>query len=44
VKNLVNRQYLLFPKTGRHSMFGSRLCKIRWEKHYTAFVKVVGGS
>jgi hypothetical protein len=25
-------------------MFGSRLCKIHWEKHYTAIVKVVGGS
>jgi hypothetical protein len=44
VKNLVNRQYLLFPQTGRHSKFGSILCKIRGEKHYTAFVKVVEGS
>jgi hypothetical protein len=44
VKNLVNRQYLLFPQTGRHSKFGSVLCKIRGEKHYTAFVKVVEGS
>jgi hypothetical protein len=25
-------------------MFGSRLCKIRWGKHYMAFVKVVEGS
>jgi hypothetical protein len=25
-------------------MFGSRLCKIRWEKHYTAFVNAVEGS
>jgi hypothetical protein len=23
---------------------GTTFCKIRWEKHYTAFVKVVGGS
>jgi hypothetical protein len=41
---LVNRQYLLFTETWRHSKFGSRLCKIRGEKHYTAFVKVVEGS
>jgi hypothetical protein len=33
VKNVVNRQYLLFPETGRHSKFGSNLCKIREEKH-----------
>jgi hypothetical protein len=44
VKNLVNRQYLLFPQTGRHSKFGSVLCKIRGEKHNTTFVKVVEGS
>jgi hypothetical protein len=44
VKNLVNRQQLLFTKTEWHSKFGSRLCKIRWEKHYGAFVKVVEGS
>jgi hypothetical protein len=44
VKNLVNRQYLLFSEIGRHSKFGSILCKIRGEKHYTAFAKVVEGS
>jgi hypothetical protein len=44
VKNVVNRQYLLFPQIGRHSKFGSVLCKIREEKHLTAFVKVVEGS
>jgi hypothetical protein len=44
VKNLVNRQYLLFTEPWRHSKFGSSLCKIRGEKHYTAFVKVVEGS
>jgi hypothetical protein len=44
VKYLVNRQHLLFIKTWRHSEFGSNLCKIRLEKHYTAFVKVVEGS
>jgi hypothetical protein len=41
---VVHRQYLLFPQTGRHSKFGSVLCKIHGEKHYTAFVKVVEGS
>jgi hypothetical protein len=44
VKNLVDLQYLLFTGTWRHSKFGSVLCKIRGEKHYTAFVKVVEGS
>jgi hypothetical protein len=44
VKNLVNHQQLLFTETERHSKFGSRLCKIRWGKHYVAFVKVVEGS
>jgi hypothetical protein len=44
VKKLVDRQYLLFPQTGQHSKFGSHLCKIRGEKHYTAFVKVLEGS
>jgi hypothetical protein len=44
VKNLVNRQYLLFSRTGRHSKLARRSCKIRREKHYTAFVKVVEGS
>jgi phosphoribosylformylglycinamidine (FGAM) synthase-like amidotransferase family enzyme len=44
VKNLLNRQQLLFSETGRHSKFGCRLCKIRWEKHYATFVKVVEGS
>jgi hypothetical protein len=27
-----------------HSKFGSRLCKIHWEKHPRAFLKVVEGS
>jgi hypothetical protein len=44
VKNVVSRQYLLFPQTWRHSKFDSSLCKIRGERHYTAFVKVVEGS
>jgi hypothetical protein len=44
VKNLVNCQYLLFTETGRHSKFGNNLCKIRWEKHHTAFVKLAEGS
>jgi hypothetical protein len=44
VKNLVHWQYLLFTETWRHSKFGSNLCKIRLEKHITAFVKVVEGS
>jgi hypothetical protein len=43
VKNLVDWRYLLFPETWRHSKFGSNLCKIRGEKHYTTFVKVVEG-
>jgi hypothetical protein len=29
VKNLVNRQYLPFTETGRHSEFGDNVCKIR---------------
>jgi hypothetical protein len=41
---LVNRQFLLFTKPWRHSKFASSLCKIRGEKHYTDFVKVVEGS
>jgi hypothetical protein len=41
---LVNWQYLLFTETWRHSKFGSSLCKICGEKHYTVFVKVVEGS
>jgi hypothetical protein len=44
VKNVVNRQHLQFTETWRHSKFGSILCKIRWEKHPRAFVKVVEGS
>jgi hypothetical protein len=44
VKNLVNRQFLLFTKPWRHSKFASSLCKIHGEKHYTNFVKVVEGS
>jgi hypothetical protein len=44
VKNLVNRQQLLFTVAWRNSKFGCNLCKIHWEKHYTAFVKVVEGS
>jgi hypothetical protein len=28
-KNLVNRQYLLFIETWRHSKFNNSLCKIR---------------
>jgi hypothetical protein len=43
-KNLVNRRQLLFTKTEWHSKFGCKLCKIRWEKHPIAFVKVVEGS
>jgi hypothetical protein len=27
-----------------HSKFGSSLCKIRWEKHPRAFVKLIEGS
>jgi hypothetical protein len=41
MKNLVNRQQLLFTGTEWHSKFGSKLCKIHWEKHPRAFVKVV---
>jgi hypothetical protein len=41
---VVNRQQLLFTKTWRHSKLASHLCKIRWEKHPRAFVKVVEGS
>jgi hypothetical protein len=44
MKNLVNRQQLLFTETEWHSKFGCNLCKIRWEKHYRAFVKIVEGS
>jgi hypothetical protein len=44
VKNVVNRQQLLFTKTWRHSKFGSILCKVRWEKHPRAFAKVVESS
>jgi hypothetical protein len=44
VKNLVNCQHLLFTETWRHSKFGGSLCKICWEKHPRAFVKVVEGS
>jgi hypothetical protein len=44
MKNLVNYQLLLFTRTGWHSKFGCNLCKIRWEKHHRAFVKVVEGS
>jgi hypothetical protein len=44
MKNLVNRQQLLFTETEWHSNFGFNLCKICWEKHYKAFVKVVEGS
>jgi hypothetical protein len=44
MKNVVNCQHLLFTETWRHSKFGSRLCKIRWEKYPIAFVKVVEGS
>jgi hypothetical protein len=42
--NGVNCQHLLFTETWRHSNFGLNLCKIRWGKHYRAFVKVVEGS
>jgi hypothetical protein len=41
VKNEANRQQLLFTKTWRHSKLASRFCKICWEKHHRAFVKVV---
>jgi hypothetical protein len=44
MKNVVNRQHLLFTKTWRHSKFGCILCKIRWEKYPRAFVEVVEGS
>jgi hypothetical protein len=44
VKNLVSCQQLLFTETWRHSKFGSRLYKIRREKHPRAFVKVVEGG
>jgi hypothetical protein len=44
MKNLINRQQLLFTETEWHSKFGSNLGKIHWEKHPRAFVKVVEGS
>jgi hypothetical protein len=44
VKNLVNCSRVLFTGIEWHSKFGSSLCKIRWEKHHRAFVKVVEGS
>jgi hypothetical protein len=44
MKNVVNCEQLLFTETWRHSKFGGRLCKIRREKHYRAFVKVVEGN
>jgi hypothetical protein len=44
VKNVVNRQQLLFTNTWRHSKFSFILCTIRGEKHPRAFVKVVEGS
>jgi hypothetical protein len=44
VKNLVNRQQVLFTETKRHSKFGCNLCKNCREKHPRAFVKVVEGS
>jgi hypothetical protein len=44
VKNLVNCQYLLCTEAWRHSKLARRSCKIRWEKHPMAFVKVVEGS
>jgi hypothetical protein len=44
MKNVVNYQQLLFTEKWRHSKFGCDLCKIRWEKHCRAFVKVVEGS
>jgi hypothetical protein len=34
----------LFSRTGRHSILARRSCKIRGEKHYMAFLKVVEGS
>jgi hypothetical protein len=42
VKNLVNCQHLLF--TGDIQSLVANLCKISWEKHPGAFVKVVEGS
>jgi hypothetical protein len=44
VKNLVNCQQLLCTETWRHSKMARCSCKIRWEKHLWAFVKVVEGS
>jgi hypothetical protein len=44
VKKLDNYQQLLFTKIEWHSKFGRNLCKICWEKHPRAFVKVVEGS
>jgi hypothetical protein len=44
MENVVNCQHLLFTETWRHSKFGCNLCKIRWEKHPRAFIKVVEGS
>jgi hypothetical protein len=41
---MVDRQQLLFTETWRHSKFDYNLCKICWDKHHTAFVKVVEGS
>jgi hypothetical protein len=44
MENVVNCQQPLFTGIGWHSKFGSCLCKIRWEKHHRAFLKVVEGS
>jgi hypothetical protein len=44
MKNLVNCQQLMFTGMWWHSKFGCNLCKICWEKHPRAFVKVVEGS
>jgi hypothetical protein len=41
---LVNRQYLLFTETWRHSKFGCNFVQNLLRKHHAAFVKVVEGS
>jgi hypothetical protein len=43
-ENVVNWQQPLFIEIWRLSKFGCILCKIRWEKHPRAFVKVVESS
>jgi hypothetical protein len=44
VKNLLKGKYLLFMAIEWHSKLASPSCKIYWEKHYLAFLKVVEDS